>query len=179
MEKRRYAYSCGKRFYEDYSFLPRYFQRTSRLTTFIAAALHDTASVSSIAEKCNVSVSTVNRILDTISVHRPTLSRTIAIDEFKGNAGGENAVCNNIFHVLLVWFRSAATPHKHRVLYLPYLPYLHSLYQRTNRDLIAIPRILIARFMHYFAKRNILHFPLSDIDADVFLQPEQLVVVSY
>ena len=74
LKKRRYACSCGKRFYEDYTFLPRYFQRTSRLTAFIAAALHDTASVSAIAERCNVSVSTVNRILDTISFHRPTLS---------------------------------------------------------------------------------------------------------
>ena len=93
LKKRRYTCSCGKRFYEDYTFLPRYFQRTSRLTAFIAATLHDTASVSSIAEKCNVSVSTVNRILDTISFHRPTLSRTSSIDEFKGNAGGEKYQC--------------------------------------------------------------------------------------
>ena len=93
LKKRRYTCSCGKRFYEDYAFLPRYFQRTSRLTAFIAATLHDTASVSSIAERCNVSVSTVNRILDTISFHRPTLSRTISIDEFKGNAGGEKYQC--------------------------------------------------------------------------------------
>ena len=93
LKKRRYTSPCGKRFFEDYSFLPRYFQRTSRLTAFIVAALHDTASVSSIAERCNVSVSTVNRILDTISFHRPTLSRTISIDEFKGNAGGEKYQC--------------------------------------------------------------------------------------
>ena len=32
------------------------FQRTSRLTAFIASALHDTAPVSSIAKRCNVSV---------------------------------------------------------------------------------------------------------------------------
>ena len=64
LRKRRYAYSCGKRFYEKYSFLPRYFQRTSRLTAFIAAALHDSVSVSSVAKTCNVSTATVNRILD-------------------------------------------------------------------------------------------------------------------
>lgn len=93
LKKRRYVCSCGKRFYEDYSFLPRYFQRTSRLTAFIASALHDTTPVSSIAKRCNVSVSTVNRVLDTISVHRPTLSRAISIDEFKGNAGGEKYQC--------------------------------------------------------------------------------------
>ena len=93
LKKRRYTCPCGKRFFENYSFLPRYFQRTARLTAFIAAALHDTASVSSIAGKCNVSISTVNRILDTISFHRPTFSRTISIDEFKGNAGGEKYQC--------------------------------------------------------------------------------------
>lgn len=32
LKKHRYICSCGKRFYENYSFLPRYFQRTSRLT---------------------------------------------------------------------------------------------------------------------------------------------------
>ena len=28
LRKRRYLCSCGKRFFENYSFLPRYFQRT-------------------------------------------------------------------------------------------------------------------------------------------------------
>ena len=50
LRKRRYVCSCGKRFYENYSFLPRYFQRTSRLTAFIAAALHDSVPVSSVAK---------------------------------------------------------------------------------------------------------------------------------
>ena len=86
LKKRRYVCSCGKRFYESYSFLPKYFHRTSRLTAFIATALHDTSSISSIANRCNVSTATANRILDTISVQRPTLSQTISIDEFKGNA---------------------------------------------------------------------------------------------
>lgn len=93
LKKRRYLCSCGKRFDETYSFLPRYFRRTSRLTAFIAATLHDTVSLSSVAKKCNVSTSTVNRILDTISFQRPTLSQAISIDEFKGNAGGEKYQC--------------------------------------------------------------------------------------
>lgn len=93
LKKRRYICSCGKRFDENYSFLPRYFRRTSRLTAFIAAALHDTSSLSSVAKQCNISASTVNRILDTISFQRPTLSQAISIDEFKGNAGGEKYQC--------------------------------------------------------------------------------------
>lgn len=93
LKKRRYVCSCGKRFYENYSFLPRYFHRTSRLTAFVATTLHDTISLSSVAKRCNVSTSTVNRILDTISFQRQTLSQTISIDEFKGNAGGEKYQC--------------------------------------------------------------------------------------
>ena len=93
LRKRRYVCSCGKRFYENYSFLPRYFQRTSRLTAFIAAALHDSQPISSIAKTCNVSTATVNRILDTISFDRPRLPRAISIDEFKGNADGQKYQC--------------------------------------------------------------------------------------
>ncbi len=93
LNKRRYVCSCGKRFYESYDFLPRYFQRTSRLTAFIASSLHDTCSISDIAKKCNVSSATVNRILDVISFSRPALSQTLSIDEFKGNADGEKYQC--------------------------------------------------------------------------------------
>lgn len=93
LRKRRYVCSCGKKFYESYSFLPRYFQRTSRLTSFIAATLHDSVSVSSVAKTCNVSTTTVNRILDTISFDRPKLPRAISIDEFKGNADGQKYQC--------------------------------------------------------------------------------------
>lgn len=93
LRKRRYACSCGKRFYENYSFLPKYFQRTSRMTVFIADALHDTRSVTSVAKMCNVSTATVNRILDTISYGRPDIPLAISIDEFKGNAGGQKYQC--------------------------------------------------------------------------------------
>ena len=93
LRKRRYACSCGKRFYENYSFLPRYFQRTQRLTAFIADALHDTRSISSVAKMCNVSTSTVNRILDTISFGKPKIPSVLSIDEFKGNADGQKYQC--------------------------------------------------------------------------------------
>ena len=93
LKKRRYVCPCGKRFYENYSFLPRYFQRTSRLTAFIASALHDTRSIASVAELCNVSSATVNRVLDTVAFRRLTLSHTLAVDEFKGNASGEKYQC--------------------------------------------------------------------------------------
>ncbi len=93
LRKRRYVCSCGKRFYENYSFLPKYFQRTSRMTAFIADALHDARSITSVAKMCNVSTATVNRILDTISYGRPDIPLAISIDEFKGNAGGQKYQC--------------------------------------------------------------------------------------
>lgn len=104
LRKRRYVCSCGKRFYEDYSFLPRYLQRTSRLTAFIADSFHKTMSISYIAEQANVSSATVNRILDTISFSKPKLPRALSIDEFKGNASTGKYQC------ILV------DPLKHRVL---------------------------------------------------------------
>lgn len=50
LRKRRYVCSCGKRFYEDYTFLPRYLQHTAQLTAFIASALHENRSVVSIVQ---------------------------------------------------------------------------------------------------------------------------------
>ncbi len=93
LRKRRYLCSCGKRFYENYSFLPKYFQRTSRLTAFIADALHDTCSVTSVARTCNVSTATINRIINTISFDRPKIPSVLSIDEFKGNSGGQKYQC--------------------------------------------------------------------------------------
>ncbi len=37
LRKRRYACSCGKRFYESYDFLPRYHRMTNRLAFFLFA----------------------------------------------------------------------------------------------------------------------------------------------
>ena len=48
--------------------------------------LKSTASRSSVAAKCNVSVYTVARIFNFISPGKPKLPEVLAIDEFKGNA---------------------------------------------------------------------------------------------
>lgn len=86
LHKRRYVCSCGKKFYESYDFLPRYFQRTNRLTWKIADLLRETTSLKSVAKTSNVSVTTVCRILDTIHYSCPPLKDVVSIDEFKGNA---------------------------------------------------------------------------------------------
>ena len=104
LKKRRYVCKCGKRFYEHYSFLPRYYQRTNRLTAYIADALYETCSVKAIAEKTNLSEPTISRVLDTLSWVRPKFSTALAIDEFRGNAD------TGKFQCILV------DPIKHKVL---------------------------------------------------------------
>ncbi len=93
MKKRRYACNCGKLFYEKYSFLPRYQQRTSRITAFIASILHIPQSIKKTARQTNVSTATVNRILDTIHYTRDKLPNSLSIDEFKGNANTDKYQC--------------------------------------------------------------------------------------
>ena len=86
LRKRRYVCPCGKKFYENYSFLPRYLQRTNRLTAFIADCFHEQQNITSIAQRTNVSTATLNRILDTIHFPKMMLPEALSIDEFKGNA---------------------------------------------------------------------------------------------
>ena len=86
LHKRRYACSCGKKFYESYEFLPKYLHRTKRLTWKIADLLRETTSLKSVAKTSNVSVATVCRILDSIHYSCPPFKEAVSIDEFKGNA---------------------------------------------------------------------------------------------
>jgi len=86
LQKRRYACSCGKRFYEDYDFLPRYHRMTNRLVHYICQELTKLVSMTMIANATNVSVPTVSRIFNYINYSTPTLPKVLCIDEFKGNA---------------------------------------------------------------------------------------------
>lgn len=86
LHKRRYVCSCGKKFYEAYDFLPRYYQRTNRLTWKVADLLRNPSSLKSVAEVTNISVTTVCRILDSIHYLCPAFKEAVSIDEFKGNA---------------------------------------------------------------------------------------------
>ena len=93
LHKRRYACSCGKKFYESYEFLPKYLHRTKRLTWKIADLLRETTSLKSVAKTSNVSVATVCRILDSIHYSCPPFKEAVSIDEFKGNAGTGKYQC--------------------------------------------------------------------------------------
>lgn len=94
LRKRRYRCSCGKRFAEQNSFVPRYYRMTSRLIAHILNKLSDERSFSSVARECNMSVSTVIRIFDCISYPKAKIMpEAVGIDEFKGNTNGEKYQC--------------------------------------------------------------------------------------
>lgn len=87
LRKRRYlCTSCGKKFYESYSFLPKYHRMTTRLIHSIGNELHELYNMKMIAAKHNVTTPTVTRILNTINHPKPKLPKVLCIDEFKGNA---------------------------------------------------------------------------------------------
>lgn len=88
--KRRYRCPhCGKCFYEENAFLPRYYRITNRLAAFVIDMLGSERSFTSVAHEVNLSIPTVIRIFDIVHYSKPKLSTVLAIDEFKGNTGGE------------------------------------------------------------------------------------------
>lgn len=89
--QRRYCcHSCGKRFAEKNTFVPKYYQLTRRLINKILDKTEDVCSFTSISKELNISVSTVIRIFDSITYLSPDkLPEAVAIDEFKGNTGKE------------------------------------------------------------------------------------------
>lgn len=142
LRKRRYRCSCGKRFFEKYDFLPRYFQRTSRLTKYVASELHEIQTLKSISARSNLSTATVGRILDSISCMRRPFADAVSIDEFKGNANGEKYQCiladpirhqildilpDRKFSHLQKYFLSIPKKERHRVKYFScdmWVPYM-------------------------------------------------------
>ena len=94
LRKRRYICPhCGKKFYENVSFLPRYHRMTSRLVEYIIESLACECSFTSVAKRVNLSTSTVIRIFDCINYGKPKLPKVLSIDEFKGNTWGEKYQC--------------------------------------------------------------------------------------
>lgn len=89
LRKRRYRCSCGKRFAEKNPWLAKYRRNTPRMTQAVIEDLTDVCSYTKVAKKFAISVTTVQRIFDVISYPKPSMPNVLAIDEFKGNTGGE------------------------------------------------------------------------------------------
>lgn len=93
LRKRRYVCSCGKRFFETNSFLPRYYRATSRLVAEIICAFKKVVSVKEIASRFNVSSTTAMRYFNCFNATPKTLPKVLSLDEFKGNSGGQKYNC--------------------------------------------------------------------------------------
>ena len=90
LRKRRYACgSCGKRFYEENSFLPRFHRVTNRLAAKVICDFKDLRSAKEIGSKNNVSAQTALRYFKLVNYSCKELPEVLSIDEFNGNAGGE------------------------------------------------------------------------------------------
>ena len=94
LNKRRYACGeCGKRFYEENSFLPKYYHVTQRLIVNVISGFREPVSATHIARENNVSVTTALRYFDLVDYGAARLPEVLSIDEFKGNAGREKFQC--------------------------------------------------------------------------------------
>lgn len=94
LRKRRYVCTCGKQFYEKYTFLTRYHRRTQRMSCLIIHLLRQTFSLKQVSELTGISVSVISKLLDTLKYEAPsTLPEVLSIDEFKGNAATGKFQC--------------------------------------------------------------------------------------
>lgn len=94
LRKRRYCCMyCQKRFPESNHFLGRYQRMTHRLQHYLISLFATTRSITSIAQEGHCSTNTAIRMFEKISYPKPVLPAVIAIDEFRGNAGGHKFQC--------------------------------------------------------------------------------------
>ncbi len=94
LNKRRYCcHHCGKKFYEDYSFIQRYFRKSNTVFENVCEDLKTLKNFKTIAKDNNISIPTVVRYMHYnfyfSNKHNFDLPERIGIDEFKGNCGDE------------------------------------------------------------------------------------------
>jgi transposase len=94
LSKRRHVCpACGKRFYENVPFLPKYHRLTNRLSAYVINSLREVGSIKNVAKAANISPTTAARIFDHVGYSNSHLPKVISLDEFRGNAGGEKFQC--------------------------------------------------------------------------------------
>ncbi len=94
LNKRRYCcHNCGKKFYEEYSFLQKYFRKSNAVFENVCDDLKCLKNFKTIAKDNNISIPTVVRYMHynfyLSNKHNFDLPERIGIDEFKGNCGDE------------------------------------------------------------------------------------------
>lgn len=105
VRKRRYiCKNCNSTFTEDNPYIKRYCHFPQRFYLEALKETFDLQSFSAIARRFGASVTSIIRWFDNINYPKAELPSCIAIDEFKGNAGGEKFQCN------------LADPVKHKII---------------------------------------------------------------
>ena len=89
--KRRYECTgCGKRFYEENSFVGRYQRMTKMLILTVMEMVQGVRSFTEVGRMLGISPQTVMRVYDVKEYGKPKhLPRVLGIDEFRGNTGHE------------------------------------------------------------------------------------------
>jgi transposase len=90
IKKRRYVCEkCGKKFYEENYFLPRYHRITNRAVGKIINDFRESHTAKDIGKDNNVSGQTALRYFKLVNYSCSELPEVLSIDEFKGDADGE------------------------------------------------------------------------------------------
>ena len=94
LKKRRYCcHHCGKKFYEEYSFLQKYFRKSNAVFESVCEDLKQLKNFKTIAQDNNICEPTVVRYMHYAfffsNKHNFNLPERIGIDEFKGNCNSE------------------------------------------------------------------------------------------
>lgn len=159
--KRRYrCRDCGKRFFENNSFLPRYSHTTNRLFLKIFQDLHSVVSQKHIANQYKISPMRVRRVLDGHTPTLPTLPEVIGIDEFRGNTNKTKYHCiltdlstNSVLDILPNRTQAALRFHFKKYQYTGQLSNVKiividmwSVYYETLREIFPHATIIIDRF---------------------------------
>ncbi len=96
LKKQRYiCRKCNKSFYEENKFLKKYQRTTDRVLGKIFTMSAEVNSFSFISKELNIPITTLIRKFDLIEYPKSNLENVevLAIDEFKGNTGGEKYNC--------------------------------------------------------------------------------------
>ena len=100
LRKRRYVCDdCGKKFYENYDFVQKYFRKSNQVFENVCNDLKKPKNLKTIAQDNHICIPTVIRYMyyDALlsGKHQIKLPERIGIDEFKGNCNGSKY----LFHI--------------------------------------------------------------------------------
>lgn len=165
LRKRRYVCpKCGKRFYEENDFLPKYHRLTQRKFLCILNAFSKLKPASMIAEENDISSTTALRYFDILSYGTHKLPEILSIDEFKGNADGEK-------------YQTILTDPENKII-VDILPnrfekdLIHYFLEAENRDDV---KVFITDMNPHFKRVAEFCFPNAVIVADRFHVVRQVI----